>query len=181
LLILCMSSGCLLMSTVDDSSSIRPLQHQASHQPLPFQLPTLSAGRKASIESSTLGWELTIYLMSPMPSSLEMKDLALNGSRSSKCSPVPYDITHPWTAGQAVITYGSTEIWVHQDVHAPRKTMGALVAATADRAPPPLAWPSSLVITTEPGFRGHMETCQAVCELHYARMLCLGSRLRCYV
>lgn len=59
LLILCMSSGCLLMSTVDDSSSIRPLQHQASHQPLPFQLPTLSAGRKASIESSTLGWTLT--------------------------------------------------------------------------------------------------------------------------
>lgn len=59
---------------------------------------------------------------------------------------------------------GWTGIYVRQkykDVHAPRKTMGALVAATADSAPPPLAWPSSLVITTEPGFRGHMETCQA--------------------
>ena len=41
-----------------------------------------------------------------------MKRLAWNGSKSSKCSPVPM------------------------------KVMGLLVAATADKAPPPLALPS---------------------------------------
>ncbi len=32
----------------------------------------------------------------------------------------------------------------------PMKVMGLLVAATAERAPPPLAWPSSLVMMTWP-------------------------------
>lgn len=32
----------------------------------------------------------------------------------------------------------------------PMKVMGDLVAATADSAPPPLAWPSSLVMMTWP-------------------------------
>mmetsp|Transcript_17741 Transcript_17741/g.61314 ORF Transcript_17741/g.61314 Transcript_17741/m.61314 type:complete len:330 (-) Transcript_17741:635-1624(-) len=58
--------------------------------------------------------------MSPMPSSRLTKECALKGSKSSKCSPDP------------------------------RKRMGAPVAATALSAPPPLAWPSSFVMTTEP-------------------------------
>mmetsp|Transcript_6823 Transcript_6823/g.12149 ORF Transcript_6823/g.12149 Transcript_6823/m.12149 type:complete len:367 (-) Transcript_6823:573-1673(-) len=57
---------------------------------------------------------------SPNPSSFETNPRASNGSRSSKCSP------------------------------SPRKMMGLLVAATALRAPPPLAWPSSFVITHAP-------------------------------
>mmetsp|Transcript_1311 Transcript_1311/g.4498 ORF Transcript_1311/g.4498 Transcript_1311/m.4498 type:complete len:283 (+) Transcript_1311:245-1093(+) len=59
-------------------------------------------------------------LTSPMPSMRDTNDRALKGSRSSKCSPVP------------------------------RKMMGDAVAATALSAPPPLAWPSSLVTTTLP-------------------------------
>ena len=55
---------------------------------------------------------------SPRPNSLLMKLLALKGSKSSKCSPVPM------------------------------KIIGLLVAATAERAPPPLAWPSNLVTMT---------------------------------
>mmetsp|Transcript_18724 Transcript_18724/g.58874 ORF Transcript_18724/g.58874 Transcript_18724/m.58874 type:complete len:324 (+) Transcript_18724:806-1777(+) len=58
--------------------------------------------------------------MSPMPRRRETKERGLKGSKSSKCSPDP------------------------------RKTTGAPVAATAESAPPPLAWPSSLVTTTEP-------------------------------
>mmetsp|Transcript_20042 Transcript_20042/g.59735 ORF Transcript_20042/g.59735 Transcript_20042/m.59735 type:complete len:339 (-) Transcript_20042:726-1742(-) len=59
-------------------------------------------------------------VMSPMPSSRETKDRATKGSKSSKCSPLP------------------------------RNRTGAPVAATAERAPPPLAWPSNFVMTTEP-------------------------------
>mmetsp|Transcript_47764 Transcript_47764/g.94561 ORF Transcript_47764/g.94561 Transcript_47764/m.94561 type:complete len:206 (-) Transcript_47764:245-862(-) len=59
---------------------------------------------------------------SPIPSSRDTKDCASNGWNSSKCSPRP------------------------------RKMMGELVAATADNAPPPLAWPSSLVTMTLPTF-----------------------------
>ena len=58
--------------------------------------------------------------MSPSPKSRFTNEPASKVSKSSKCSPVP------------------------------RKTIGDSVAATADREPPPLAWPSSLVIITEP-------------------------------
>ena len=58
--------------------------------------------------------------MSPRPSSLETKLLASKAWKSSKCSPEP------------------------------KKVMGEPVAATAESAPPPLAWPSSLVMMTEP-------------------------------
>ena len=59
-------------------------------------------------------------LRSPSPSSLLMKLPASNGSKSSKCSPVPMNMT------------------------------GLYVAATALNAPPPFACPSSLVTITEP-------------------------------
>jgi len=49
-----------------------------------------------------------------------MKDSGSKGSRSSKASPVP------------------------------KKQIGEPVDATAESAPPPLAWPSSFVIITEP-------------------------------
>mmetsp|Transcript_36143 Transcript_36143/g.90963 ORF Transcript_36143/g.90963 Transcript_36143/m.90963 type:complete len:263 (-) Transcript_36143:713-1501(-) len=57
---------------------------------------------------------------SPRPHSRLTKDCALKGSKSSKCSPVPM------------------------------KIIGEFVAATAERAPPPLAWPSNFVIITLP-------------------------------
>ena len=60
--------------------------------------------------------------MSPIPSSLETKPLASNLSNSSTCSPTP------------------------------TKVMGDCVAATAEMAPPPLAWPSILVTITLPTF-----------------------------
>jgi len=66
---------------------------------------------------------LTLFMRpprSPRPRSLLIKPPASKGSRSSKCSPVPMKIT------------------------------GDSVAATAERAPPPLAWPSSFVMITEP-------------------------------
>eukprot|EP00968_Pinguiococcus_pyrenoidosus_P007055 scaffold464_cov244-Pinguiococcus_pyrenoidosus.AAC.2 len=59
---------------------------------------------------------------SPMPRRRLTKDDGWKTSRSSKCSPVP------------------------------RNEIGAPVAATAPSAPPPLAWPSSLVRMTEPTF-----------------------------
>jgi hypothetical protein len=59
-------------------------------------------------------------LRSPRPRSLLMKDSGSNISRSSNDSPVP------------------------------KKIIGEPVAATAERAPPPLACPSSLVMMTEP-------------------------------
>jgi hypothetical protein len=55
---------------------------------------------------------------SPRPSSLLIKLFGLKDSNSSKCSPVPI------------------------------KTIGLYVAATAERAPPPFAFPSSLVTIT---------------------------------
>mmetsp|Transcript_56553 Transcript_56553/g.129887 ORF Transcript_56553/g.129887 Transcript_56553/m.129887 type:complete len:216 (+) Transcript_56553:743-1390(+) len=58
--------------------------------------------------------------MLPLPSMRETKDLTSKSSKSSMCSPVPMCV------------------------------MGAPVAATADSAPPPLAWPSSFVTMTEP-------------------------------
>ena len=58
--------------------------------------------------------------MSPNPNRRLTKDPASKGSRSSKCSPVP------------------------------KNTIGDSVADTAEREPPPFAWPSSLVIITEP-------------------------------
>mmetsp|Transcript_24776 Transcript_24776/g.62889 ORF Transcript_24776/g.62889 Transcript_24776/m.62889 type:complete len:261 (+) Transcript_24776:261-1043(+) len=58
--------------------------------------------------------------MLPLPSMRLTKDLTSKSSKSSMCSPVPTCV------------------------------MGAPVAATAERAPPPLAWPSSLVIMHEP-------------------------------
>jgi len=58
--------------------------------------------------------------MSPRPSSRLINPLASKGSKSSKCSPVPMKIT------------------------------GDSVAATALKAPPPFAWPSSFVMMTEP-------------------------------
>ncbi len=57
---------------------------------------------------------------SPNPSNLLMKLLGENFSKSKKCSPVPM------------------------------KIIGLYVAATALKAPPPLAWPSSLVTITDP-------------------------------
>mmetsp|Transcript_2322 Transcript_2322/g.7220 ORF Transcript_2322/g.7220 Transcript_2322/m.7220 type:complete len:204 (-) Transcript_2322:647-1258(-) len=58
---------------------------------------------------------------SPKPSIFDTNDVGLNISNSSKCSPVPM------------------------------KTTGEPVAATAERAPPPLAfWLSSFVMMTEP-------------------------------
>ena len=59
-------------------------------------------------------------VMSPSPNNLLMNDEASNYSKSSKCSPKPI------------------------------KVMGDSVAATADNAPPPLAWPSNLVMITDP-------------------------------
>ena len=59
-------------------------------------------------------------LTSPSPSSRCTKDSGSKGSNSSMCSPTPM------------------------------KAIGDLVAATADSAPPPLAWPSILVSTTVP-------------------------------
>jgi hypothetical protein len=56
--------------------------------------------------------------ISPKPKRRLIKPAASNASKSSKCSPVPI------------------------------KTIGLLVAATAERAPPPFAWPSSLVTIT---------------------------------
>mmetsp|Transcript_50913 Transcript_50913/g.84377 ORF Transcript_50913/g.84377 Transcript_50913/m.84377 type:complete len:213 (-) Transcript_50913:747-1385(-) len=56
----------------------------------------------------------------PLPSMRLTKDLTSKSSKSSMCSPVP--------------------MWV----------IGAPVAATAERAPPPLACPSSFVTITEP-------------------------------
>ena len=70
-----------------------------------------------SIASDTV---VIIPFRSPNPSNRLIKLYALNGSKSSKCSPVPI------------------------------KIIGLSVAATALRAPPPLACPSSLVIITEP-------------------------------
>ncbi|KAL1858873.1 hypothetical protein VTK73DRAFT_7781 [Phialemonium thermophilum] len=57
---------------------------------------------------------------SPMPSSLLTNGCGAKRSRSSMCSPVPM------------------------------KTMGVRVAATAEMAPPPLAWPSVLVMMMAP-------------------------------
>mmetsp|Transcript_45248 Transcript_45248/g.106174 ORF Transcript_45248/g.106174 Transcript_45248/m.106174 type:complete len:267 (+) Transcript_45248:244-1044(+) len=57
---------------------------------------------------------------SPRPRRRDTKDRTWNCSKSSKCSPVPM------------------------------KTMGDSVAATAESAPPPLAWPSSFVMITDP-------------------------------
>ncbi len=57
-----------------------------------------------------------------MPNSRLIKDPASNYSKSSKCSPVPINV------------------------------IGDSVAATADKAPPPLACPSNFVIITEPTF-----------------------------
>mmetsp|Transcript_1904 Transcript_1904/g.5329 ORF Transcript_1904/g.5329 Transcript_1904/m.5329 type:complete len:216 (-) Transcript_1904:643-1290(-) len=58
--------------------------------------------------------------MLPLPSSRDTKAFTSKSSKSSMCSPVP--------------------MWM----------IGALVAATADKAPPPLACPSSLVMITDP-------------------------------
>lgn len=77
----------------------------------------------------SLAWSLTETtsltfstncLMSPSPKSLLMKDKASKDYKSSKCSP------------------------------SPTKMMGLWVAATADRAPPPLECPSILVMMTLP-------------------------------
>jgi hypothetical protein len=57
---------------------------------------------------------------SPRPSNLLTNEPASKVSKSSKCSPVP------------------------------KKTIGDSVAATAESEPPPLAWPSSFVMITEP-------------------------------
>mmetsp|Transcript_48811 Transcript_48811/g.116190 ORF Transcript_48811/g.116190 Transcript_48811/m.116190 type:complete len:324 (-) Transcript_48811:539-1510(-) len=57
---------------------------------------------------------------SPSPSSRDTNDRTSKVSKSSKCSPVPMN------------------------------TIGDSVAATAESAPPPLAWPSSLVMITDP-------------------------------
>lgn len=59
-------------------------------------------------------------VISPSPNKRLTKEEASNGSRSSKCSPVP------------------------------RKTIGDSVAEIADNDPPPLACPSSFVTITEP-------------------------------
>mmetsp|Transcript_3435 Transcript_3435/g.10733 ORF Transcript_3435/g.10733 Transcript_3435/m.10733 type:complete len:214 (-) Transcript_3435:88-729(-) len=60
--------------------------------------------------------------MLPLPRRRETKALTSKSSKSSMCSPVP--------------------MWM----------IGACVAATAESAPPPLAWPSSLVMMHEPTF-----------------------------
>lgn len=51
------------------------------------------------------------------------------------------------TAGQL---QAATTVTQAQPAPVPIKVMGDLVAATADSAPPPLAWPSSLVMMTWP-------------------------------
>mmetsp|Transcript_11481 Transcript_11481/g.34040 ORF Transcript_11481/g.34040 Transcript_11481/m.34040 type:complete len:214 (-) Transcript_11481:616-1257(-) len=58
--------------------------------------------------------------MLPLPRRRETKACTSKSSKSSMCSPVP--------------------MWM----------MGACVAATAESAPPPLAWPSSLVMMHDP-------------------------------
>mmetsp|Transcript_11743 Transcript_11743/g.30651 ORF Transcript_11743/g.30651 Transcript_11743/m.30651 type:complete len:284 (+) Transcript_11743:223-1074(+) len=58
--------------------------------------------------------------MFPLPSSRDTNAFTSKSSKSSMCSPVPMCM------------------------------IGALVAATAESAPPPFAWPSSLVMITEP-------------------------------
>mmetsp|Transcript_6739 Transcript_6739/g.16779 ORF Transcript_6739/g.16779 Transcript_6739/m.16779 type:complete len:258 (-) Transcript_6739:700-1473(-) len=73
------------------------------------------------LSSGMTSWILSISPpTSPLPSSRCTNRFVSNDSNWSMCSPVP------------------------------RKMMGDLVAATADSAPPPLAWPSILVMITPP-------------------------------
>uniref|UniRef100_A0A147BFC8 Putative secreted protein n=1 Tax=Ixodes ricinus TaxID=34613 RepID=A0A147BFC8_IXORI len=72
--------------------------------------PCFSFSISSSLSSSFSSFTLSMRpSMSPMPSSLLMKGFTLKGSKSSMCSPVPM------------------------------KMIGLCVAATALRAPPPLA------------------------------------------
>mmetsp|Transcript_18677 Transcript_18677/g.62617 ORF Transcript_18677/g.62617 Transcript_18677/m.62617 type:complete len:214 (+) Transcript_18677:769-1410(+) len=71
--------------------------------------------------------------MLPRPRSRETNAFTSKSSKSSMCSPVP--------------------MWM----------MGALVAATAESAPPPLAWPSSLVMMQEPTATFSLKACAWSC------------------
>lgn len=89
--------------------------------PPSLTLPIFSINASCASSSGTTSWmRSTNPFQSPRPRRRPTKDGASNFSISSMCSPVPMN------------------------------TMGAAVAATADRAPPPRAWPSIFVRMTAP-------------------------------
>jgi hypothetical protein len=86
-----------------------------------------------------------------------MNASALNGSRSSKCSPVPKNTIGLVFDQQAI----RAQVTQHDTRYLP-------VAATALSAPPPLAWPSILVITTEPTGTAALNASACVCLRQHA-------------
>ncbi len=82
---------------------------------------SMASMASASTSSSTISSARSIrVLISPMPNNLDINLSGSKTSRSSMRSPVPINF------------------------------IGAPISATAERAPPPLADPSSLVITMDP-------------------------------
>ena len=96
-------------------------RNETTPPPSPLTLPILSINASCSSSPGATSWmRSTNPFQSPRPSRRPTNGLASNRSSSSMCSPVPMN------------------------------TMGAPVAATADSAPPPRAWPSILVRMTAP-------------------------------